>query len=223
MRRFLLSLLIMISLTPGLSAQEADSTRSSWWLEFLVQSGTSKVLKIESQPQPAIGAASQAGAFALSLFHDLGSDLALSMGVSLASRQGQAWMGGQPFEVSSGTIDIPVMLYSTSFHQATPGIDVFLQYGIGPLIGLPFEQKAHEVPGIPFAGHARFEAGFLDYLLVSIIMDIRIGLRFNRDFTFMVGFRAMQDLDHFGVGDEVLLIPRYNLSGITLGISRSIF
>jgi len=226
MRHVIITILTLTLVSVRLFAQEADATESDWRLEFLVHSGVSSVLDIKDSSDPNIGTAAPSTAFALSLLYDLGGYFSLSFGLSASGRGGLTWMNGTPFEVWNNSIHIPVLLHSTSFLHTTQEIDVFLQYGIGAAIGVPIEQRVHEIPGIPFDDKSRFEAGFLDFLTLSIVADIRFGLRFQRDLTLIVGFRFTQDpkdLHHFAVSDDALLIPLYRFSGVTLGISRRVF
>ncbi|MBN1448682.1 MAG: hypothetical protein JXA28_12190 [Bacteroidetes bacterium] len=228
MRRCLLIVMLLTNIGAlfAQKTEQAGDSLSPWRLEFLFQAGTSKVLDIENYPQPRVGTAAISGAFSLGFQYDLGSDFSLAFGASIFYRQGQAWMNGTQFEISDQSIDLPVMLYSTSLHNATDDVAVFLQYGFGLSLGLLIEQQVYEIPGIPLADEYRIGAGFLDYLTLNAIGDIRIGLQFNNDMTFMVGFRAIQaieDIDHFAVSDDVVFVPKYLLGGITLGLSRRVF
>ena len=223
MRALLVSLLLVLVVPVVALSQQADEETSTWKGEFLLGAGNRTLYDIEDHDQPAVLPSSSSGMFGFRFRRQIGwKDFELSLGLSFLSRQGQGYLDGTPFSVTDASLDFPLMLHTTSENQVTDNIAVLFGANIGAYLSVLLEQEVHQLPGHTLAPSVLEGEGAFGYMRLGFMAELRLGLRV-RDYSLTLGIYAGQDELTFGAGDDVAVRPLFRNTGISIGLSRSIF
>jgi hypothetical protein len=136
---------------------------------------------------------------------------------------GQAWANGQPFSLQESRFDIPLLLRVGSWLPLGVLPALSLEAGGGPYYGFVTGLKVYEIPGVPQPLAHDADAGAFDYHHLGFIADLRCRLKLEGGSEFSVGIHTARDLLTFGADENLPIVPRFNITGISIAFSRPIF
>jgi len=221
MHRFLITLLIIVALTPALNAQETEE--SSWSFNYMMQLAQAEVQSIEGYEQPETNATgTPLAAPWLHLQRFFGDPAVLQhgirFGIGYVNNGSQALMSGSPIEIRAKAIVVPLQVLFTARPAQEISNNIGLSVAVGPYVSFIVDHDYLTMPGVSIAGSNRVLPDVTSRPRIGLIADLAATWTLSDTRNLSLGYRFMEDQTWFDMADI-----RWAVGGVFLAIEGPAF